>query len=75
MKLTLLEDGVLDYKGPGRVLATPEGLPIAGLSSGVKPAPPRRELGKKEKLKNHIESCPACSDTLCSVGEKLANSL
>ena len=75
MKLSLLEDGVLDYKGNARVLATPSADPAGALGAGVKQAPPKARLGHKARFEQHIQDCPSCIDTLCTVGEMLSKNL
>ena len=75
MKLTLLEDGVLDYKGDGAVLATPNAVPVGALGARIKNAAPEHRLKDKNRFEQHIQDCPACGDKLCDIGEKLARSL
>jgi hypothetical protein len=75
MKLTLLEDGVLDYKGDGLTLATPNGLPTASLGAGIKPAPKGQKQRGLKGLEKHIENCQQCSNALCDVGKGLAKNL
>ena len=75
MKLILLEDGVLDYKGDAAVLATPNGLPMASLG-GVKPAPKPSPRTPRASFEDHIKECPRCSrNKLCEIGEKLSECL
>jgi len=72
MKLTLLEDGVLDYKGPG--LSYPNGgvgnpVPAGSMKGpGVKPAPNPQE----ESLSSHLLKCKKCrGGTKCDVAKTL----
>jgi hypothetical protein len=74
MKLSLLEDGVLDYKGNGAVLATPNAVPAGAMGTGVSPAS-KNSLKGKRKLEQHIETCLRCKNKLCDVGERLVNNL
>ena len=74
MKLSLLEDGVLDYKGDGAVLATPNAVPAGAIGAGVTPAPKHR-LKDKSRFEQHIQDCPQCENKLCDVGRKLAHGL
>ena len=76
MKLTLLEDGVLDYKGPAATLATPNAVPAGSIGVRVKPSPKPRVPSGKEQFEDHIAECPQCSrNNLCSTGIILANDL
>jgi len=71
MKLTILEDGVLDYKGRGATLAVPNAVPSGSMGAGVKHAPKARA---KNTFEEHIKDCPSCSsDKLCDFGKNLAN--
>ena len=74
MKLSLLEDGVLDYKGNARVLATPSADPAGTMGAGVKPAPMSR-TGSRERFEQHVQDCPQCGDTICDVGLLLTQNL
>lgn len=72
MKLTFLEDGVLDYKGQKRTLATPEAIPNGALKPGPELAPLGHHFSLLEKLKLHFRDCPQCSkDKLCTTGEQI----
>jgi hypothetical protein len=71
MKLNLLEDGVLDYKGRKITLATPAPIPAGSLGAGVKPAP---QTQPSRRLRGHLKDCPVCSTgKLCEFGERLAS--
>jgi hypothetical protein len=76
VKLNLLEDGVLDYKGDGLTLATPNAVPNGSLKgAGVKPAPTTRR-SSVDRLKEHLSDCPVCSTgKLCKFGERLTDSI
>ena len=70
MKLSLLEDGVLDYKGDGLTLAVPNAVAAGSIGAGVKPAP--IDLFREE-FEEHIEECPQCSmGRLCDIGKLLS---
>lgn len=75
MKLSLLEDGVLDYKGNARVLAIPNANPVGSLGAGVKPAPKDRNATPRGRFEEHVNSCPQCKESLCDVGRILAKNL
>ena len=73
MKLNLLEDGVLDYKGDAATLATPNGVPTASMGAGIKPAP---KLRPKKSFEDHVGECPQCSQNrLCEIGKRLSEYL
>lgn len=72
MKLTLLEDGVLDYKGSGQTLAVPNPIPSGALN--LRRNPPKSK--QNNRLKNHINNCPVCSSgELCDFAERLIASI
>ena len=76
MKLTLLEDGVLDYKGDAATLATPNAVPSGSIGVRVKPSPEPKTPSSKEQFEDHIAECPQCANNkLCSVGIILTNDL
>lgn len=77
MKLKLLEDGVLDYKGNVRTYAVPNAIPAGSINADIKPAPVRKPLSKVEELKEHLLTCPVCSagEKLCKFAEILVNSI
>lgn len=77
MKLTFLEDGVLDYKGRGRTLATPEPVPDGALKHPeLKFDSLKHQSTLLGRLKIHFKDCPQCSkDKLCTVGERIIKTL
>lgn len=75
MKLSLLEDGVLDYKGDAARLAVPNAVPVGSIRTGVKPGPKPKKTTPLQKLKNHVKDCPQCSkDKMCEIGARIAES-
>ena len=74
MKLSLLEDGVLDYKGNARTLATPNADPAGTIGAGIKPAPMSR-IGARARFEQHVKDCPQCGESICDVGQLLIQNL
>ncbi len=76
MKLTFLEDGVLDYPRDGNnhkiTLAISNPIPAGAIGDNLT-LPFDLELHRE--LEQHIENCQECDEKLCSLGEKLVTDL